>query len=199
MISDKSLYIIYFSILITFLVFTLFSGRLKLSQALKYALIWLGIFSFVFLGYAYQDLLLQGWSQVKGELMPYSAIEHKDGSVSFTRAEDGHFHIEALVEGKPVRFMVDTGATRTILTLDDAQRLGIDQNNLTYNQLTETANGKVFDAAIRVSEMKVGPIIIRNIRASVSRNMEGYSLLGMSFLEKLKGYKVEGNRLTLWN
>jgi aspartyl protease family protein len=63
----------------------------------------------------------------------------------------------------------------------------------------ETANGSIYAARIRLSEIKIGPIVIPNIPASVNKNMNGYSLLGVSFLEKLKGYKVEGNRLTLWN
>ncbi|MEI8295794.1 MAG: TIGR02281 family clan AA aspartic protease [Alphaproteobacteria bacterium] len=198
-LSDKNIYLVYYTILASAFIFMLVRRGPKMSQVLKHSAAWLGIFFIISIGYVYQNILRDVLSTLKSHLMPYSANENKDGSVSFIADQNSHFQIEALVEGKPIRFMVDTGATRTTLTVEDAQSLGINTNHLSYDQLTDTANGSVYVAKIRLSEIKIGDIIVNDVRASVSKTMDGYSLLGMSFLEKLKGYKVEGNRLTLLN
>jgi len=197
--ADNNIYIIYYVILLSMLVLTLFSGRFKVSQALKYIVGWAGIILVILVGYVYQDILENVFLRLKSTLVPYDAVTNEDNSVSVTLDQNGHFQMNAFVEGKPIRFMVDTGATRTVLTQQDAQKLGIDPNKLDYNRPTETANGVVYDAAIRLSEIRIGTIVVRDVRASISQNMTGQSLIGMSFLNKLKGYKVEGNRLTLWN
>jgi aspartyl protease family protein len=197
--GDKNMRLIYLTIMATALIFTLVRSGLRIPQLLKYSSAWLGIFCVIFLGYVYQNTLSDVLATLKNHLMPYAGKENSDGSVSFIRDQNGHFQIEALVEGKPIRFMVDTGATRTTLTVEDAESLGINTQNLSYDQLTHTANGSVYVAKIRLSDIKIGPIVVLAVRASVIKNMDGCSLLGMSFLEKIKGYKVEEDRLTLVN
>jgi aspartyl protease family protein len=167
------------------------------TPALKYAAAWIGIFLVLLVGYSYQDELGGVVGKVKGNVMPFSATQHENGSISFMRAKDGHFLIEAFLNTIPVQFMVDTGATKIALTIPDAKRLGIDVDNLTYNEPMNTANGLTFGAAIRIAELKVGNIVVYDVPASVCQNLSEPSLLGMSFLQKLKGFKIEGDQLTL--
>jgi len=170
---------------------------LDLAPALKYGATWVGIFLVLLVGYSYQEELGDVVSKVKGNVMPFSATQHENGSISFMRAKDGHFLIEASVNTIPVQFMVDTGATKIALTIPDAKRLGIDVEALTYNEPMHTANGLTFGASIRLTELKLGSIVVYDVPASVCQNLSEPSLLGMSFLQRLKGFKIEGDQLTL--
>ena len=91
-----------------------------------------------------------------GALSPTQGVAHDDGTLSFDAGPDGHFYIQALVNGGRVTFMVDTGATDVVLAPDDARRIGIDPASLVFDQFAETANGRVSGAAIRLDSLVVG-------------------------------------------
>ncbi|MBM3633646.1 MAG: TIGR02281 family clan AA aspartic protease [Alphaproteobacteria bacterium] len=164
---------------------------------LKYAVTWMGIFFVLLLGYSFQDEWSGVAERVKRNILPTHATSNADGSVSFLRAKGGSFIVEASVNSIPVSFMVDTGASKVVLTLADAKRLGIDVESLSFNEPMQTANGISFGSPIRLAEIKVGTLILRDVTASVSQNLTHPSLLGMSFLKKLKRFKIEGDHLVL--
>ncbi len=170
--------------------------RAKPGQALRYAAIWLGLGAVLFLGYAFKDEAGNLKNRVMAELMP-SRGAVAGGSISFRAQEGGHFIIEALVDGTPVRFLLDTGASDVVLSPRDAERLGFDLSTLTYNRIYRTANGTVSGAPVRLGSVAIGPVLLRDVRASVNGAEIGQSLLGMSFLQRLGGYSVSGDRLTL--
>jgi aspartyl protease family protein len=194
--EDNLAYFIRSLLLLCFLVPSVFLHR-NAPQALKYGACWAGIFLVLFVGYSYQEDLSNIWDRLKGNLLPFSGTQHADGSMTFTRAEGGHFLVEALVNDIPIQFMVDTGATRVALSPHDAKRLGFDVDNLSYNELTHTANGDTFAASVHLAEVKIGAIVVKDIGASVNKNLSGHSLLGMNFLKRLKSFRIEGNRLTI--
>ena len=78
-----------------------------------------------------------------------------------------------------------------------ARRIGIDPARLDYDQYAETANGTVRGAAIRLDSIAIGPIAMRQIPAAVNGADMSESLLGMEFLKRLKGWRVENGQLTL--
>lgn len=194
--EDNLAYFIRSLLLLCFLIPAVFV-RHEAPKALKYGAGWGGIFLVLFVGYSYHEDLGNVWDRLKGNLLPFSGVQNPDGSISFVRAEGEHFLVEALVNGIPIQFMVDTGATRVALSLQDAKRLGFDVDNLSYNELIHTANGDTFAAFVRLAEFKIGSILVKDIGASVNKNLSGRSLLGMNFLKRLKGFKIEGNRLTI--
>lgn len=167
------------------------------KPALKYAVTWMGIFAVLLVGYSFHEEWSGVAERVKRNILPTHATSHGDGSVSFMRAKEGSFIIEASVNSIPVSFMVDTGASKVVLTFADAKRLGIDVDALSFNEPMQTANGLSFGSPIRLAEIKVGSLILRDVSGSVSKNLEQPSLLGMSFLKKLKRFKVEGDELIL--
>jgi aspartyl protease family protein len=187
---------LYSLLLLCFVIPALFL-RHEASQILKQGAGWIGIFLALFVGYSYHEELGVVWDRLKSNLLPFSGAHYADGSMSFIRAEDGHFLVEALVNGTPIQFMVDTGATRTTLTPQDAKRLGFNVESLSFSQPVQTANGETFAASVYLEEFKVGTIILKNLSASVSENLSGHSLLGMNFLKRLTGFKIEGNRLII--
>ncbi|HSE74455.1 MAG TPA: TIGR02281 family clan AA aspartic protease, partial [Dongiaceae bacterium] len=91
----------------------------------------------------------------------------------------------------------DTGATDIVLAPRDARRIGIDPDSLEFNRFAETANGTVRGAAIRLDSLEVGPITLNQVPATVNGADMSESLLGMAFLSRLHGWRVEGGELTL--
>ena len=105
--------------------------------------------------------------------------------------------VEALVDGTALRFLVDTGATDVVLSPADAQRLGFDLSSLSFTQLYNTANGTVRGAPVRLRNVSLGPIQLRDVRASINEAPMRSSLLGMSFLGRLSSFEIRGDSLTL--
>ena len=93
--------------------------------------------------------------------------------------------------------MVDAGASNVVLSPADARRLGFDLARLSFHQVFRTANGMVRGAPVTLAEIRIGPIELHNVRASVNGADLSQSLLGMSFLDRLAGYSVENGTLTL--
>jgi clan AA aspartic protease (TIGR02281 family) len=109
----------------------------------------------------------------------------------------GHYMIEAAVNGAPVTFLVDTGASDIVLTMADAERLGFHPATLRFTQRFATANGEVRGAPVVLREIRVGQFSLFNAPASVNEAPLRVSLLGMSFLQQLNGYGVENGKLVL--
>jgi aspartyl protease family protein len=106
--------------------------------------------------------------------------------------------IPAKANGARVTFLFDTGASVVVLTAADARRAGVSARDLEYDVPVDTANGAALAAEVVLDSVAVGPIVMRNVRALVARpGALDESLLGMSFLERLKGYTVERGRLIL--
>lgn len=175
-------------------VFVSFSGNLK-GMAGK-ALIWVTIFLGLIVLYSFKPQFMDVKERISAQLFPHDAVVEGQ-AVYFRKSDDGHFHIKAMVNGKPVIFLLDTGATNIVLSPQDAERLGVPLQELSYNQVFYTANGRGRGASIRLDTIQVGSIHLTQMPASVNEAEMGDSLLGMRFLEKLHSYSVQGDTLVL--
>jgi clan AA aspartic protease (TIGR02281 family) len=118
----------------------------------------------------------------------------RERKVELRRNRAGHYVAKGLVNGAPVLFIVDTGATDVVLPLSLARRLGL---QLYPGGSTQTANGVVETRITRLDSVDVGGIVVRDVRASVLDNMSGDGvLLGMSYLGQLE-MSQRGDTLTL--
>lgn len=117
--------------------------------------------------------------------------------VAVRRAANGHFFLHAMVNGVQIDFLIDTGASDIVLTPDDAKRLRFNRSSLDYSLSYETANGSVRAAPVTLREFRVGQLELYDLDAAVNEAAMNVSLLGMSFLERLSGYRVEGQRMVL--
>jgi aspartyl protease family protein len=167
------------------------------GAALRQVTAWIAIGLVIVIGYSYRDVLVDLQRRLAGELLPQRGVTTSTGAISFAARDDGHFHAEALVDGQPVLFLIDTGASDVVLSPDDARRLGFDPDRLDYTQIYQTANGQVRGAPVHLGEIVIGPIRITDLRASVNETPLPHSLLGMSFLDRLSGYEVSRGKLTL--
>ena len=142
-------------------------------------------------------------ARVVGELMPGSAmtVEQSTGGVTEVRISkrlDGHFTANVKVNGKPVSMIVDTGASTIVLTPEDARKAGIDIDGLTYRVPVITANGRTIAARVRLDKVAIGPLDRKKVDALVAQpGALTQSLLGMSFLSRLRSYEFSGDFLTL--
>lgn len=110
----------------------------------------------------------------------------------------GHFVAHPTVDGLRVRMLVDTGASFVALSHEDAKKAGIRVEPRDFTIRVSTANGITSAAPVRIRELRVGDITVRNVDAVVTQQGAlGTSLLGMSFLKRIGGFEVSAGRLTL--
>jgi aspartyl protease family protein len=174
--------------------------RSNLSGALKGIVLWSLAFVVLIGIYSFRAEFREIGDRILAELIPGHVITVAgDGTqVRVLRADDAHFHVDAVVNGRSVRFLVDTGASLVALDRGTAEAIGIDVKALAYTSRVMTANGPARAAPIRLSYIKIGDIVREDVRAAVmDREGDGLSLLGMSFLGTLSGFDFRGERLTL--
>lgn len=123
------------------------------------------------------------------------AAEVAGGAVM--KARDGHFWAEAEVNGVPVRFLVDTGATVVALTPADAERLGFDLHDLHYVSSVVTAGGRTRAATVELDWVEVGGARLDDVEALVIEKGLDASLLGMSYLGRLSSFQATREAMVL--
>jgi len=162
-----------------------FRGRI--GSALRMALGW----GLIFIGVAAAYGL---WTDMRTNLPQQAVIA--DGRVEIPRAADGHYYLTLEISGRPVEFMVDTGATNVVLSRDDALTLGIDPTELAYLGRAETANGTVRTARVGLEDVTLGPWTDARLPAYVNDGAMQGSLLGMDYLGRFR-IEIDGNRMVL--
>lgn len=120
-----------------------------------------------------------------------------DGELVLEAQRNGHFLLEARVDGRDVTFMVDTGASAVVLRPEDARRLGFYPGTLDYDVVFETANGRAHAAMVTLRELTIGELELADVPAAVVQQPMPISLLGMTALSRLDSYRVEGERMIL--
>jgi aspartyl protease family protein len=130
-----------------------------------------------------------------GQNVAEQASETGPAKVILTADAQGHFYTTGYINGKSVRFVVDTGATLIALGADDARRIGLDPDKGTP-ALTSTANGQIKVSLVRLDSVRVGEVVLHNVEAAVHPNALPVVLLGMSFLNRMEMRRSAGT-LTL--
>lgn len=140
---------------------------------------------------------MDGKRRVLHRGMHYRAAATSSDRQSVTLAADprGHFFTEGAVNGSPVRFLVDTGATAVALPASEARRLGVDYRKGRPG-FTNTAGGVVQTFRVRFDRVQLGDIELSGVDGVVIERGLDIALLGMSFLNRLE-MKREGQTMTL--
>lgn len=172
--------------------------RQRFSQALQMALIWITIGLVLVLGYTYRYELRAVGERVMAELMPGRAVDRGARTVEIVRGRGGDFQVAAQVNGARVAMVLDTGASSVVLTQEAAKAAGLPLEVLSYSINVETANGRTRAAAVTLDRIAVGGIIERSVPALIAQPGQlRTSLLGMSFLNRLEGWEVRGDKLVM--
>jgi aspartyl protease family protein len=171
---------------------------------LRLAFGYLAIAVVVAIGFAYMPGGERSERPVASPAAKHSAVRERaqgpvGGDLEYVveAGRGGHYVIDAVVNGAPITFLVDTGASDIVLTMEDAERLGFHPRTLRFTQRFATANGEVRGAPVVLREIRIGQFSLFDVAASVNEAPLGVSLLGMSFLERLNGYQVDNGRLIL--
>lgn len=170
--------------------FFFWGRRGQLGRSLRDLAVWALIFAMVIIAYGFRDVLRE-------ELMPASMVQVSPEVVELRRGSDGHFHATVEVNGTPVRFMIDTGASDIVLSRRDAERAGLGPARLDYDRRALTANGPVATARVVLDEVRLGSFADLDVPASVSAGTLDVSLLGMSYLDRFAGIEIAGDRMRL--
>lgn len=119
-------------------------------------------------------------------------------SVRLRKKDNGQFVARAEFNGEPIDVLVDTGASTVTLRFADAEKAGLDTTALTFSTPIETANGPALAASVHIRSVAIGVIKIDNVEALVAKpGSLNESLLGITFLRRLRSYELNGDFLTL--
>lgn len=164
-------------------------GRSSLGTMMKQAAAWV----FIFLGVI---AVVGLWGDIRQTVQPRQFVSSEDGQITVPRSGDGHYYLTLQVNGQPVQFVIDTGATSVVLSQADAEAVGLDLADLQFYGRAQTANGEVRTAPVTLDEVTLGPVTDRNLRAFVNEGELFGSLLGMSYLQHWK-IEIAGNEMVL--
>jgi len=182
-------------VFLTAAVMTLF--RERFTQAVTAALLWVVVGLLLVIGHSYRYELTAVADRVEAELIPGHVISH-GRTVEVARTSAGDFAIAAEINAARVHMVLDTGASSVVLTPDDAKTAGLPLDLLNYSVSIDTANGRTRAAPVTLDRIAIGTLEEKSVEALVVQPGQlKTSLLGMSFLNRLQSWQVNGDRLVL--
>lgn len=192
MTNDLQLGSLYILMAIMLLAGMLISRRERPFRLMTLTVGWLTVFAAGFVLFTYRDDLGMVAQRLKSEATGAPIVAGQELRVPMS--VDGHFWVDAVVDGISVRFLVDSGATMTTIGRDTAAAAGMSVIDL--RQSVRTGNGLIRVGSARAQEFAIGDIERRNVGLHVATNSD-LNVLGMNFLSSLDSWGVEGRWLIL--
>lgn len=180
---------------ILLLVSSLAARRLHLGYVAKAGLAWIAIFAALFAIFSFRFEFIGIWERVKADISGTAGQSISGEAIQLRRQDDGHYWLMVDINGKPVRFMVDSGATMTAINANTAREVGVEA--IGYPIILSTANGRVAAKRANVQLFTIGSHVIENHSVVVSDRFGNVNLLGMNFLNNMQSWRVEGNMMVL--
>ena len=165
-------------------------GRSSWNKTLQQAAVWALIFGGFVAAYGL-------WNDISQSVRPQQVVFEDGNRIEVPRSPNGHYYIQAEVNGQPLNFVLDTGATSLVLTKSDAQAAGLDPQELQFYSVAMTANGEVRTAPVRLDSITLGKITDTNVPAVVNEGEMSNSLMGMTYLQRWGKIEISGDTLTL--
>lgn len=175
----------------------LLSRRWSLTGALSMALWWVAIFVIALGIFSYRNEIGGVANRVKSEVTGEAQQRVVGSTLRVAKALDGHFWVEGQVNGHSMRFLIDSGASITALSQDSAMAAGLNFDQSGFPIVLTTANGPVEAYRSNIATLEVGPLRASDLPIVVSPAFGDVNVLGMNFLSKLKGWRVEGDEMIL--
>ncbi|WP_133488148.1 retropepsin-like aspartic protease family protein [Aliiroseovarius marinus] len=191
MTGDDFARLAYLALLLTFVGgYFVANSRANLGQNLRYALIWALIFAGVLAGVGV-------WHDIRDDISPKQSVIQDTGQIVLPRAFDGHFYATLRMNGQPVDFLVDTGASNIVLTKEDAARIGVEMNALRFYGRAMSANGEVRTAPARIAKVELLGVQDFGVEVWVNEGEMPRSLLGNDYLQRFEKIEISRNQLVL--
>lgn len=193
MTNDWMLGSLYLLMAIMLVAGSLIARRERFARLATMSLAWIAIFGAGFVLFSFRDDLSYVAQRLKAEATGAPVVEGQE--VRIPMAIDGHFWVVASLNGVPVKFLVDSGATMTTIGRDTAASAGVAVSQ-DRNQVVRTGNGILRVASGRAENLSVGPIERADVGLHIADN-EDLNVLGMNYLSTLERWGVEGRWLIL--
>lgn len=179
-------------VMLVFVASSLIGMRLPIGKAAKMGIAWVAIFGVAFALFAFRDDFSQIGQRLRAEATgaPIAA----NGGLRIPVSDDGHFWVDASVNGHETRFLVDSGASVTTISTATAREAGVEPGMRVM--MVATANGVVRMQRARAERFQLGPIERTGFSVNINPR-DSSNVLGMNFLSSLGGWGVEGNYLVL--
>lgn len=175
----------------------LMARRIPLKKAAAMAAIWAAILLIgVLIVGLTRDGIASNWAQIK-RVMGNDEQRVAGKVVKLRMGPDGHFWADAMINGRPVHMLIDSGATVTSLSQETAKAAGLDLDQNPFPVQVNTANGVVMARTSSIDRLEIGPIAATNLRVYVAQEFGATNVLGMNFLSRLKSWRVENGWLIL--
>ncbi|MFN3450695.1 MAG: TIGR02281 family clan AA aspartic protease [Sphingorhabdus sp.] len=182
---------------IVLLISSLAARRLPLGYVAKAAFAWIAIFAALFAIFSFRFEFISIWERVKADISGTAGQSVSGDEIAIRRQDDGHYWLQVDVNGRPVRFMIDSGATTTAMNADTARETGIEVDANGYPVILDTANGRVTAQRGVIQSLKIDALEIPQHKVVVSESFGDTNVLGMNFLDSMRSWKVEANVMTL--
>ncbi|KQZ61218.1 peptidase [Sphingopyxis sp. Root1497] len=160
-----------------------------------------GLFSFALLAFAIFLILQHApFDPNLGRLTSAIGLDRQQvvgSEVRIPMARDGHFWVDAEINGIKRKMLVDSGATMTAVSHETARAAAVEADATLMPLLMQTANGTVHAKAGTVDALAVGAIEARRLKVVISPELRNTDVLGMNFLSQLAAWRVEGRTLFL--
>ena len=193
MTNDWMLGSLYLLMAIMLVAGSLIARRERFAKTATMALAWIAIFGAGFVLFTFRDDLGYVAQRLKAEATGAPVVEGQE--VRIPMAIDGHFWVEGSLNGRPVKFLVDSGATMTTIGRETAEDAGVTVS-AGRGQIVRTGNGMLRVATGRADSLAVGPIERSDVGLHIAEH-EDLNVLGMNYLSTLERWGVEGRWLIL--
>ena len=190
--EDQAPRTLYLVLLLVMVASSLISMKLPIGKALKMAAAWVGIFGLAFILFAFRGDFSALGQRLKAEAT--GAPMSDANAIKIPIADDGHFWVDATINGETAPFLVDSGASITTISRQTADKIGIGKSD--DREVAYTANGAVQMQRAVASSLNVSGIERTDFAIRVNEN-DDTNVLGMNFLSSLGSWRVEGNYLVL--
>ena len=194
--GDQAVHFLYLFGVLVLVVSALMVRRIPIGQGLKMMAAWVLIFAAAFIVFTLQNEFVALWDRLVLETRGGVVQEQAGEELRVRQSPDGHFWVEAELNGEPVRFLVDSGATTTSISRAVADRTGV-RVTAGLPAMVRTANGVVAVQRGRADTLRVGTIERQNVAVHISEAFGDMNVIGMNFLSSLSGWSVEGRTLVL--
>jgi len=193
MTNDLMLGGVYLLMAMMLVVGSLMARREPAAKLATMALAWVAIFAAGFILFTFRDNL--GWvaQRLKAEAVGTPVEQGRETRIPM--AIDGHFWVTAKLNGRDVKFLVDSGATTTTIDLDTAKAAGV-KVSARRDQYVRTGNGIIRVSSGRADELTIGGITRRDIGLEIADN-DNLNVLGMNYLSSLSRWGVKGRWLVM--
>lgn len=195
MTQGQGIDLVWAVVMLVIVVSALLSRRIPMGQAAKMAIAWIAIFAVGLTIYAFRNDIKAFGQRIWYEIDPPETVAAGE-ALRVHKSADGHFWVNVSVNGNEERFLIDSGATVTALSVGAALRSNVEPAG-GYPMILNTANGAIAADRAEARTLIVGTIRRDNMPVVIAEEFGGTNVLGMNFLSSLSSWSVEGEWLIL--